>query len=219
MDFSILLILFFALFLLIRIPVAMVLGMVPVFYMSLKGSVSFIMVPHMMHTGIDVFVLMAIPFFILAGNLMNYGGITNRLLKLADSIVGHIRGGLAHVNIIVSIIFGGMTGAATSDTAAIGSLLIPSMVKAGYSPAFSAAVTAASSTCAPIIPPSIAMVIYSLVTGVSIKKLFIAGFVPGILLGIVFIIVSYCLSLKANYPKNTSFSFEYLIKALKMQIQ
>ncbi len=196
----------------------MLLGMVPVFYMSLKKTISFIMVPHMMHTGIDVFVLMAIPFFILAGNLMNSGGITRRLLNLADAIVGHIRGGLSHVNIIVSIIFGGMTGAATSDTAAIGSLLIPAMIKAGYSPGFSAAVTAASSTVAPIIPPSIAMVIYSLVTGVSIKKLFIAGFVPGLLLGFVFIIVSYYYAVKENYPKNLSFSFSYLLKAFKEAI-
>jgi len=145
--------------------------------------------------------LMAMPFFIFAGQIMNTSGITSKLVKFANVIVGHLRGGLAHANIIASIFFAGMTGAAVSDAAAIGSMLIPAMVEDGYDEDFAAAVTGGSSIIGPTIPPSNMMVIYGSVMGVSIAGLFAAGILPGILLGILMMILSGFISMKRNYPK------------------
>ena len=136
------------------------------------------------YNGIDSFPLMAIPFFMLAGELMNRGGITARLVEFAQAMMGHLRGGLAHVNILSSILFAGLSGSAVADTSALGSMLVPAMVKQGYSRRFAAAVTAASSVIGPIIPPSGIMIIYAYVMGESVAALFLAGIVPGILVGV-----------------------------------
>ncbi|AGT32291.1 C4-dicarboxylate ABC transporter permease [Geobacillus genomosp. 3] len=136
-------------------------------------------------SGADNFSLMAIPFFILAGELMNAGGISKRIIDFALSLVGHIRGGLGYVAIIASILFAGLSGSAVADTAALGAILIPMMVKAGYDRNRSTGLIAASGIIAPIIPPSIPMILFGVTSGVSITKLFMAGIVPGILLGIV----------------------------------
>lgn len=161
----------------------------------------FNMVPQRFFAGLDMFTLMAMPFFILAGQIMNKSGITHKLVNFANVLVGHLRGGLAHANIIASIFFAGMTGAAVSDTAAIGTMLIPAMVEDGYDKDFSAAVTASSSIIGPTIPPSNMMVIYGSLMGVSIAGLFAAGFVPGILLGGMLMILSGYISKKRGYPK------------------
>lgn len=161
----------------------------------------FNMVPQRFFAGLDMFTLMAMPFFILAGQIMNKSGITHKLVNFANVLVGHLRGGLAHANIIASIFFAGMTGAAVSDTAAIGTMLIPAMVEDGYDKDFSAAVTASSSIIGPTIPPSNMMVIYGSLMGVSIAGLFAAGFMPGILLGGMLMILSGYISKKRGYPK------------------
>ena len=151
--------------------------------------------------GIDSFLLMAIPFFILAGNLMNRGGITLRLVDFAQSLIGHVRGGLAHVNIMSSMLFAGLSGSAVADTSALGSMLIPAMEKNGYSRKFAAAVTAASSVIGPIIPPSGIMIIYAgTIEGVSVAALFAAGIVPGILVGLSLMGVTWILARKHNFP-------------------
>jgi len=137
----------------------------------------------------------------IAGELMNRCEITGSLIKFSNSLVGHIRGGLAHANIVASIFFAGITGAAVADSAAIGSVLIPAMVEDGYDEDFSAAVTAASSIIGPIIPPSTIMVIYGSIMGVSIAGLFAAGIVPGVLIGLLLMIMTYFISKKRNYPR------------------
>lgn len=151
----------------------------------------------------DSFILLAIPFFILAGKIMSEADISDRLVRFADLIVGRVKGGLGYVNIVVSMFFGGITGTAISDTTAIGSILIPTMVKEGYSKKFSAAVTAASSTMGPIIPPSLMFIIYGSMAQVSIRDLFIAGAIPGLLVGLSQMAIVKITGLKADFPKRT----------------
>jgi len=149
----------------------------------------------------DSFTLLAIPFFVLAGRIMTEAGISDRLVRLSDLMVGRVKGHLAYVNIVVSMFFGGITGTAISDTTAIGSILIPSMVKEGYSKRFSAAVTAASSTMGPIIPPSLMFIIYGSIAQVSIRDLFLAGAIPGVMVGLLQMVVVRLEAIKQGFPK------------------
>lgn len=151
-------------------------------------------------SGLDHYSLMAIAFFFLAGELMNYGGITQRLVDFANSLVGHIRGGLAHVTVVSSMFMAGISGSAVADAAAVGSVLIPSMKRAGYTSAFSAAVTETASVIGPIIPPSIPMIIYAILAEVSVGKMFLGGVFPGILVGLSLMVIIYILSVKRGYP-------------------
>ncbi|HPU78396.1 MAG TPA: TRAP transporter large permease, partial [Thermosynergistes sp.] len=167
-----------------------------------------------MFTGIDSFPLMAVPFFILAGDLMNRGGTTIRLIDFANSLVGHIRGGLAHANVVANMFMAGISGSSVADASAIGSITIPAMEKAGYDRPFSAALTASAATIGPIIPPSIIMVIYGVSVGVSVGGLFAAGFIPGVMLGLALMLIVYRESLKKNYPKEGHFSFGRMFKSL-----
>lgn len=153
------------------------------------------------YTGMDSFPLMALPFFMLAGELMNRGGITLRLVEFSQAIMGHLRGGLAHVNILSSILFAGLSGSAVADTSALGSTLIPAMEKNGYSRRFAAAVTAASSVIGPIIPPSGIMIIYAYVMGESVAALFLAGIVPGIMVGAGLMLMVRLLADRYELPK------------------
>ena len=202
----------FFLSMLIGIPIAFSLGVGSVVALLVNGS-TFSIIASRMFTGIDSFPIMAIPFFVLAGELMNATGITRRLVRLSDVLVGHLKGGLAHVNIVVSMFFAGITGSAVADTSAIGSMLIPTMVEQGFDMDFSAAVTASSSVIGPIIPPSIPMVVFSLITGTSVGGLFLAGFFPGVLLGIGLMIVTYIISVKRNYPSNKRASAREMVDA------
>lgn len=152
------------------------------------------------YNGIDSFPLMAIPFFMLAGELMNRGKITERLVEFAQALMGHFRGGLAHVNILSSMLFAGLSGSAVADTSALGSMLIPAMEKQGYSRRFAAAITAASSVIGPIIPPSGIMIIYAYVMGESVAALFLAGIVPGILVGAGLMVVVKFMADRYDYP-------------------
>jgi TRAP-type transport system large permease protein len=151
-------------------------------------------------SGLDHYSLMAIAFFFLAGELMNHGGITQRLVDFANSLVGHIRGGLAHVTVVSSMFMAGISGSAVADAAAIGSVMIPSMKRAGYSAAFSAAITETASVIGPIIPPSIPMIIYAILAEVSIGKMFLGGVFPGILVGFSLMAIIYILSVRRGYP-------------------
>lgn len=150
-------------------------------------------------SGVNRFTLMAIPFFILAGFIMDEAGIINQIVSFSKAIVGHLRGGLGHVNILASMIFAGTSGSGVADASAIGSILIPSMVKEGYSSSYSTSVTATAATIGPIIPPSIPFVLYGIITRVSIGSLFIAGVIPGIILGVGFMIMNYYQCLKRGY--------------------
>lgn len=168
---------------------------------------------------VDGFTFLAIPFFILSGDIMAHGGISDRLILLADALVGWMRGGLAMVNIVASIFFGGISGSATADTASLGAILIPMMHKQGYDKEFATAVTMTSSVQGMLIPPSHNMIIYAMAAGgISVSALFMAGIVPGVLLGAALMVFSYYLSVKRNYPKGTPFSFGNLCRALKKSI-
>ncbi|MGI9402643.1 MAG: TRAP transporter large permease [Rhizobiaceae bacterium] len=153
------------------------------------------------YNGMDSFPLMAIPFFMLAGELMNKGGITSRLVEFSQALMGHLRGGLAHVNILSSMLFAGLSGSAVADTSALGSMLIPAMEKQGYTRKFAAAVTAASSVIGPIIPPSGIMIIYAYVMGESVAALFMAGIVPGVMVGVGLMLVVKMLANRYDLPK------------------
>lgn len=155
-----------------------------------------------MYSGIDSFTLLAVPFFMLLGRILNAGSITERLLKVADATVGHVRGGLGHVNVFVSMVFASLSGSAAADTASVGSILIPAMKKAGYDPAFAVALTAASSTLGVIIPPSIILIVYGAFGNVSIGALFLGGVVPGVLIGLFMMAYTYLLALRHGYPAN-----------------
>ena len=180
-------------------PVAFCLALTSLIALLVIGDVPLHLMPQRMFTGMDSFPLMAVPFFILAGDLMNSAGITHRIVRFSTALVGHIRGGLAHVNIVASMFFAGITGSAVADTAALGSMLIPAMEDDGYDTTFSAAVTASSSVIGPIIPPSIPVVIYALVGSVSVGGLFLAGFVPGVLIGLGLMGAAYVISRQKNY--------------------
>jgi C4-dicarboxylate transporter, DctM subunit len=195
-----LLFLIFFTLLFLRFPIAFALGISTFTYILFAGH-PLVIIPLKMYSGIDVFVLLSIPGFILAGNLMNSCGMTDRIINFSNNILGHIRGGLALANIGASMVFSGISGTAISDTASIGSVMIPAMKKEGYEADFSCAVTASSSTIGPIIPPSLPMIIAGSLTGLSIGKLFLAGAIPGLLLAVGFMVVSYTISRRKNHPK------------------
>lgn len=184
----------------VGVPVAFSLGLSSLLYLFIN-DMSFSIIPQRMFGGLNSFVLLCIPGFILAGNLMNAGGITDRIIKFANNCFGHIRGGLGLANVGSSMGFAGISGTALADTASIGAVMIPAMKKEGYGAGFSAAVTASSSTVGPIIPPSLPMIIVGTLASVSIGDLFLAGAVPGILLGLGLMIPTYLISVKRKYPK------------------
>ncbi|MCH6235289.1 TRAP transporter large permease [Cognataquiflexum rubidum] len=209
---TILLFVVFLLLLIFGFPVAFALGLAS-FVFILFSDLPFIVIPQKMYAGLDVFVLLSIPGFILAGNLMNASGITHRIIQLCNALFGHIRGGLGLANVGASMVFGGISGTAIADTASIGSVMIPAMVKEGYDTDFSCAVTATSSTIGPIIPPSLPMIIAGTLTGLSVGKLFIAGIIPGLLLALGLMLVTYIISVKRKYPKNPRVSFLEMAKS------
>lgn len=195
------LILVFALCLVLRFPIAFSLGLACLAYV-LAAGIPLIIVPMKMYSGIDVFVLLSVPGFILAGNLMNQGGLTEKIINFCNHLLGHIRGGLSLANIGTSMLFAGISGTAISDTASIGAVMIPAMKKEGYDSGFSCAVTAASSTIGPMIPPSVPMIIAATLSGLSVGKLFLAGAIPGFLLGLGLMLTAYYISVQKKYPKH-----------------
>ncbi len=199
MTIWILFIVFFLL-LFLGVPIAYSLGISTLSYLLL-ADISLTVIPLKMYSGIDVFVLLSIPGFILAGNLMNHCGMTDRIIAFCNHLLGHVRGGLGLANIGASMVFAGISGTAVADTASIGSIMIPAMKKEGYEADYACAVTASSSTVGPIIPPSLPMIIAGSLTGLSIGKLFLAGALPGILLAGGMMITSYFISVRRKHPK------------------
>ncbi|WP_003542536.1 TRAP transporter large permease [Desulfotomaculum nigrificans] len=195
----------------IGVPVAFSLGLASFAYL-LAAGIPLDIVPQKMFSGIDSFVLLCIPGFILAGNLMGGGGITERIVKFSNSLVGHIRGGLALADVGASMVFAGISGTAAADAASIGSVMIPAMKKDGYDAEFASAVTASASTTGPIIPPSLPMIIAGTLTGLSVSKLFIAGAIPGLLIGLGTAAMAYYLAVKRGYPKGERSSLKQIVK-------
>ena len=184
----------------VGIPVAVTLGLASAAYL-LSAGIPLVVMPQKMYAGMDVFVLLCIPGFILAGNLMNNGGITERIIRFANALVGWARGGLGLTNVAGSMLFGGISGTAVADAASIGGMMIPGMKKAGYPADFSAAVTAASSTVGPIIPPSVPMIIVGALSGISVGRMFLAGAVPGILMGLAMMVTTYLIAVRKDFPR------------------
>lgn len=182
------------------IPVAITLGLSSAAYLVSAG-IPLVVIPQKMYAGMDVFVLLSIPGFILAGNLMNNGGITERIIRFANALVGWARGGLGLTNVAGSMLFGGISGTAVADAASIGGMMIPGMKKAGYPADFAAAVTAASSTVGPIIPPSVPMIIVGALSGISVGRMFLAGAVPGILMGLAMMVTTYIIAVRKDFPR------------------
>lgn len=202
----------------LRFPIAYAVGLSSVFCMSFLG-LNLNDVCRLMVKGISSFSLMAVPFFITMGVLMGTGGISEKLIALANACVGWMRGGLAQVNIVASYFFGGISGSASADTASLGSILIPMMVNEGYDADFSTAVTITSSCEGLLVPPSHNMVIYATTAGgISVGSLFLAGYLPGALLALTLMIGSYVISVKRHYPKGERFSITRLIKQLGKSI-
>ena len=191
-------------------PVAVALGGGSLIFVMISGQVPDLVVLHRMVGGVDSFPLLAVPFFILAGNLMNSSGITNRIFEFAKAVVGWLPGGLGHVNVGASVVFAGMSGAAVADAGGLGSIEIKAMKDAGYDTEFSVGITAASSTIGPIIPPSLPMVIYGVLASASIGKLFAAGFVPGLLMALSLMVMIAVIARKRRYPVDAAFRISNL---------
>ncbi|QHA94369.1 TRAP transporter large permease subunit [Bacillus sp. N1-1] len=209
---GILLVGLFIILMFLGIPIAFVIGIVALLGILNVPYIPEVTVPVKMLNGLDSFVLLAVPLFILAANLMNSGQISQKLIDLALAIVGHIRGGLAHANILVSMLFAGVSGAAQADTAGVGKILIPNMKKQGYDTETAVGITAASSTIGVIIPPSIPMIIFAGLTNVSVGALFLVGIIPGILVGLGMMVLVYILARKRGYPTYQKASMKNFMK-------
>jgi len=204
----------FLIFMCAGIPVAVAMAGASLVYILWSGNLPPFVVIHRMVSGVDSFPLLAVPFFILAGNLMNNAGITNRIYNFALALVGWLKGGLGHVNILGSVIFSGMSGTAIADAAGLGTIEIKAMREHGYSPEFAVGVTAASATLGPIIPPSLPFVIYAMMANVSVGALFIAGLMPGVIMTILMMMTVAYYAHKNGWGSDIQFNWQRLIKAL-----
>ncbi|WP_019402258.1 MULTISPECIES: TRAP transporter large permease [unclassified Chelatococcus] len=196
----------------LRVPIAFALGLSSLATAWYLGVPSLLVAQRMVN-GLYSFTFLAVPFFILAGQIMSEGGISERLVRFADIIVGRIRGGLAQVNIFASTLFGGISGSSVADVASIGSFLIPAMVKRGYKPEYAVAVTVTSSVQGVLIPPSQNMIYYALAAGgLPIGQLFLAGYLPGVLLGLALMVLAYVLAVRQNHPAGTRYGWREGLK-------
>ncbi|HHV08442.1 MAG TPA: TRAP transporter large permease [Firmicutes bacterium] len=200
------------------VPVSFTLGVAAIVALVVFGGYPLQVVVQRMFTAVDSFALMAIPFFMLAGSLMDHGGITRRIIDFASALVGHFQGGLAHVVALTGVVMGGISGSGVADTAAIGSIMVPEMTRRGYDKAFSAALVACAGSIGLIIPPSIAMIIYGVVAQVSIGDLFLAGIVPGVLIGLGLMLVSSYVAKRDGYPTEPYVPWPEKIKSFKNAI-
>lgn len=195
----------------IQIPIALVLGITSIAYIGIDGNAGlFNNVPQRLYSGVESFSLLAIPLFMLAGELMNSAGITGRLIDFSKKVVGHFRGGLAYVNVIANMFLASILGSATAQTAMMSRVMVPEMEKAGYTRQFAAATTASAALLGPIIPPSMLFIIYAVGSGVSVGKMFMAGILPGILLAISFVLLIAYLGYKHNFPKSEKASWKQI---------
>jgi C4-dicarboxylate transporter DctM subunit len=198
----------------IGIPVAYALLLPSVLYL-MQQQVPLYVIAQKMANGVESFPLLAVPFFIAAGELMNTGGVTRRLVNLASTMVGHITGGLAHVAIVANMIMAGMSGSAIADAAGTGRVLIPAMAQERYSKAFAAAIVGSAGTIGPIIPPSIAFVLYGFIASTSVGRLFLGGIIPGILMGLFLMATAYVISRRRGYPRNARATPRQALSAVK----
>ena len=190
-------------------PIAFSMGFSTLLAILYSGKDIFLILPAKLFSGVDSFALMAIPFFMLAGNLMEGGGVSARLIKFANSLVGFMKGGLAYVAVVAECVFSGVSGSAAADTSAIGSLLIPSMVKKGYNPGWVSCLIGAAGTIGPLIPPSLLVIIYSSMTGLSVAALFLAGIVPGLLVAAALMVLSWLYVKKHPNVATTDVKFSF----------
>lgn len=204
-----------AVLLVIGVPISIALGVASLAAVLTSSDLPGMVVVQRMAIGTDSFPLMAIPFFVLAGGLMENGGISKRLVNFATALVGHITGGLALVSVLAAMFFAGISGSAAADTAAIGSLLIPAMIHKGFKPAFATSIQASAGSIGVIIPPSIPMVVYGITTGVSIGAMFLGGFIPGIMMGLSLMLVSRYYAKKYNYPKEEKLTLKQTWESFK----
>ena len=200
-------------------PIGFAMALLPTAYLAITDAAPLTSIPYQMYTALDKFPLVAVPLFLLAGELMNLGAVTQRLLDLSRELVGRIRGGLSHITVMMSMLFASLNGSAVASTATIGGIMIPAMKQSGYSASFSASVTAVSSTIGGIIPPSIAVVLFASVTNTSVGKLFSAGILPGVLVGLLFMGVCWIISVRNDYERyEAPFSIAALARAFARSI-
>lgn len=200
----------------IDLPIAVAMGLTAIaFFVGLGNEAFLTMLPQRMYASTTGFTLLAVPFFILAGNLMNSGGVTNRIFRFAKDLIGHLPGGLGHVCVVANVIFSGMSGSAIADAAGLGQVLHKAMVDNGFKPSTSGAIVASAATIGPVIPPSIPFVLYGALAGVSVSKLFLAGFIPGILMAIALMITIGVSAKSYGLPKVKRASFRELLQSSK----
>ena len=199
---SIFLLVILVLLIIMGAPIGFTLILIPVVYILITDAAPLILIPSQMFSAIDAVPLTAIPFFMLTGELMTSATITDRLVDLSRRIIGRMRGSMAQANVLVSMFFAGMNGSVVADTATVGSLLVPAMKKSGYPPAFAAAITAVSSTIGGIIPPSIMMVVLANAGGISVGALFAGGIIPGLMIGLLLMIINYFIAKKNNFERS-----------------
>lgn len=209
---ALMILVFFLLFLVLRVPVVVALGLSSLVYMLIFMDVSVIVVAQQMISTVNTYALLAIPFFIVAGGLMEAGGISKKIINFANAAVGFFPGGLALVMIVSSMIFASMSGSGVATAAALGSILIPAMVRSGYGSDFSSALQATSGIVGPLIPPSILAVLYAVGVGVSVGDLLLAGLIPGLLMTLSLMLITIIISVKRGYKSDVSFSFSRLRK-------
>lgn len=212
MDLAVLIIAFFVL-LFLGIPIAIALCASAILYLALYTEIPFIIIGQQMLKGVDSFTLMAIPFFVIAGCLMQSGGISRRIVDFAKKLVGWMPGGLAVVDVVASMIFAAMTGAGAATTAAVGGIMIPSMEEEGYDPGFASAVQTVGGVFGPIIPPSILMVLYAVAAGTSVGDMLLAGLLPGLFLGLVLIVVVVIQCIRKGYTGRGRFHLGEVAKS------
>ena len=200
------LILSFAVFLVVGVPIAYALGLSSLLYFLIEQPSLAVVVPQRVFSGMNNYALIALPLFILMGQVMNASGITARLIDLSTVVVGRLRGGLGLVNVFSSMVFGGISGSSTSDTASIGAVMIPEMRKRNYSASFASGITVASSTMGMIIPPSVPIVLYAIVAQESVGRLFLGGLIPGVMIGILQIVIMLTIAQRRQYPRETAAS-------------
>jgi len=198
----------------LNVPIAVSIASASLLYL-IAEDVPFAIVPQQMFQIVDSFPFLAFPMFMLVGSLMNTGGMSRRIFDFAEAIVGHLRGGLAHVNVVASLIFSGMSGSAISDAGGLGSIEIEAMTERGYEPGFAVAITAASSTIGPIVPPSIPVIIYAMAFDASVGRLFLGGFLPGLLMTIALMIMIYLYSFKKDFPIGSKPSFKNILQTFR----
>lgn len=199
----------------INTPIAIAIGTAAVFALVVSGDFSLMIIVQKLYGGVDSFHLLAVPLFMFTGTVMAAGGVSRRLIDLANSLVGWLPGGMAAVTIVSAMFFAGISGSAAADTAAVGAILIPAMKKSGYRSEFAAAVQSAGGSIGVIIPPSIPMILFAYLTGASVGRLFAAGILPGLLIGVTLIAVASIISIRQGYSLHSSFSLENVLQSFK----